>query len=221
MLINSVGSGLFELPVTALSEYAQCPQKFVYRFIQGHPGIGSGVATARRVGTLAHLALERGIRDLEIIAGFDLSLPKECVSEALQLAKRFEQVADFAKFQSGRWELAVNLQVGGLTLNGIVDLVGEDWVLDFKTDREINPQYHRFQLWAYAQATKSTHAHIAYLRHDYLHTFSNEELQTTGQEAEILVQNILDGHFLANSSHTNCHVCAYNEICDERYQHIE
>ncbi|PMB42499.1 DNA helicase UvrD [Fischerella thermalis CCMEE 5330] len=218
LLINSVGSGLFELPVTALSEYAQCPKKFAYRFIQGHPGIGSGVGTARRVGTLAHLALERGIRDIETLAGFDVSLPKESVSEALQLAQRFEEVADFAQFQQGQWELPVNLKVGSLTFNGIVDLLGDDWVLDFKTDQEIAPERHRFQLWAYAQATGCTNAHIAYLRHDYLHTFSTEELQTTGQEAKILVQNILDGHFLANPSHTNCGFCVYQEICDERYQ---
>ncbi|BAY20683.1 putative helicase [Calothrix sp. NIES-2100] len=218
LLINSVGSGLFELPVTALSEYAQCPKKFAYRFIQGHPGIGSGVGTARRVGSLTHLALERGIRDLETLAGFDVSLPKESVSEALQLAQRFDEVADFAQFQQGQWELPVNLNVGHLTFNGIVDLLGTDWVLDFKTDQEIDPQHHRFQLWAYAQATGRTNAHIAYLRHDYLHRFSNEELQTTGQEAEILVQNILNGHFVANASHRNCGFCAYGEICDERYQ---
>ena len=218
LLINSVGSGLFELPVTALSEYALCPKRFAYRFIQGHPGIGSGVGRARRVGTLAHLALERDIRDLETLAGFDVSLAKEYVDEALQLAQRFDQVADFALFQKGQWELPVNLNVGRLTFNGIVDLLGEDWVLDFKTDQEIDPQHHRFQLWAYAQATGSTNAHIAYLRHDYLHSFSIEELQTTGQEAEILVQQILDGNFLANSSHNNCGFCAYGEICDERYQ---
>lgn len=218
LLINSVGSGLFELPVTALSEYAQCPQKFAYRFIQGHPGIGSGIGTARRVGTLAHLALERGIRDLETLAGFDVSLPKESVSEALQLAQRFDEVADFTPFKQGQWELSVNLNVGRLTFNGIVDLLGDDWVLDFKTDQEIDPQHHRFQLWAYTEATGRTNAHIAYLRHDYLHTFSTEELQTTGQEARILVQNILDGHFLANPSHNNCSFCVYQEICDERYQ---
>lgn len=218
LLINSVGSGLFELPVTALSEYALCPKRFAYRFIQGHPGLGSGIATARRVGTLAHLALEQGIRDLETLAGFDVRLPKQYVSEALQLARRFDEVADFTQFQQGQWELPVSLNVGGLTFNGVVDLLGDDWVLDFKTDQEIDPQHHRFQLWAYAQATARTNAHIAYLRHDYLHRFSTEELQTTGQEAEILVQNILNGHFVANASHANCGFCAYGEICDERYQ---
>jgi len=218
LLINSVGLGLFELPVTALSEYALCPKRFAYRFIQGHPGIGSGVGMARRVGTLVHLALERGIRDLETLAGFDVSLPKAYVDEALQLAQRFDQGTDFTPFQQGEWEKTVNLNIGRLTLNGIVDLLGEDWVLDFKTDQEIDPQHHRFQLWAYAQATGSTHAHIAYLRHNYLHTFSTEDLQTTGQEAEILVQQILAGHFVANSSHTNCGFCAYQEICEECYQ---
>ncbi|MBN3898968.1 MAG: hypothetical protein HWQ41_27970 [Nostoc sp. NOS(2021)] len=46
------------------------------------------------MGTLAHLALEQDIRDLETLAGFDVSLPKEYVNEALQLAQRFDQVAE-------------------------------------------------------------------------------------------------------------------------------
>jgi ATP-dependent helicase/nuclease subunit A len=220
LLLNTVGSGLFELPVTALSDYAQCPQKFYYRFIQGHPGIGSGIGTARRVGTLVHLALEHKIRDIEKLAGFDVGLGKDAVAEALELAQRFDQVENFAAFRQAntQWELPITLSIGRLTLNGIVDLLGSDWVLDFKTDQEMNPQHHRFQLWAYAQATGKTTAHLAYLRHNYLHTFNAEDLQTTTQAAEILVERILAGDYSAVPSSLNCSFCAYAEICEHRYQ---
>ena len=40
-----------------------------------------------------------------------------------------------------------------------IDLVGDNWILDYKSDR-------RFQLWVYARALKYDNAHIAYLRHD-------------------------------------------------------
>jgi ATP-dependent helicase/nuclease subunit A len=218
-LINSVGSGLFELPVTALSDYAQCPRKFHYRFIQGHPGIGSGIGTARRLGTLVHLALERNIRDVEKLAGFDVVLERESVAEALALAKRFDEVENFARFHQAhtQWEQPVTLNIGQITFNGIVDLLGSDWVLDFKTDQEMNPQHHRFQIWAYAQATGRTTAHIAYLRHDHLHTFNPEDLQTTAEEAEILVQRILAGDYLAVPSPINCSFCAYADICEQRH----
>ncbi|MEL6930177.1 MAG: UvrD-helicase domain-containing protein, partial [Cyanobacteria bacterium J06600_6] len=39
LLLQSVGSGLSELPVTALTDYAKCPQRFKLHFIDGHPGI--------------------------------------------------------------------------------------------------------------------------------------------------------------------------------------
>jgi ATP-dependent helicase/nuclease subunit A len=218
LLLNPIGSGLFELPVTALSDYAQCPQKFYYRFIQGHPGIAHGIGTGRRIGTLTHIALENKIRDLEKLAGFDVGLERESVAEALQLAQRFDEVETFAPFRQGntQWEVPVTLNIKRLTLNGIVDLLGSDWVLDFKTDREMNPQHHRFQLWAYAQAQGRTTAHIAYLRHNYLHTFNPEDLQTTAQDAEILIERILAGDYSAVPTPKNCNFCAYAEICEHR-----
>ncbi len=124
LLINSVGSGLFELPVTALSEYALCPKRFKYRFIQGHPGIGTGFSSAKRVGTLTHLALEKDIRDIDILTSFDDTLPREDIETALELARRFDNVVDLAKFKEGEKEKGVTLNIGNLTLNGIIDVLG-------------------------------------------------------------------------------------------------
>ena len=218
LLIGSVASGLFELPVTALSEYACCPKRFQFRFIEGHPGMGKGTATAQRVGTLVHLALEGNIRDIDTLACSDVCLERKFVEEAIALAERFDQ-PDFAPLRQAieSREKPVTLTLGRLTFNGVVDLVGQDWVLDRKTDQEMNPQHHRFQLWAYAYALERQTAHIAYLRHDHLHTFSTANLETAGQEAQKLVQGILDERYPAMPSPDNCRWCSYADICSEGY----
>ncbi|MBD2012434.1 UvrD-helicase domain-containing protein [Microcoleus sp. FACHB-53] len=220
LLINSVGSGLFELPVTALSEYARCPKRFQFRFVEGHPGLGEGVARASQVGTLVHSALERGIRDADTLARFaEGSVSREWVEEAIALAQRFDRDPAFALFQEAlaSREQAVTLTVEQLRLNGVVDLVGNDWVLDFKTDQEVTPQHHRFQLWAYAWALARQKAHIAYLRHNQLHTFDATELKIASQEVQTLVQGILNGHYPAVPSQENCRGCSYSEICELRH----
>ena len=220
LLIGPIDSGLFELPVTALSEYACCPKRFYFRFIEGHPGMGKGTATAQRIGTLVHVALERDIRDIESLVNYDVGLEQQYVEEAIALAKRFDQVPAFAPFRQAirSREQRVMLNLGRLTFNGTVDLVGQDWVLDFKTDQEMTPQHHRFQLWAYAEATERSYAHIAYLRHDHLHTFSAADLAATSHEAQTLVQRILAEHYPTLPSHTNCRWCPYGEVCGERHQ---
>lgn len=155
--------------------------------------LGEGVACASQVGTLVHSALERGIRDANTLARFaEGSVSREWVEEAIMLAQRFDQDAAFALFHEAlaSREQAVTLTVEQLRLNGVVDLVGNDRVLNFKTDQEVTPQHHRFQLWAYAWALARQKAHIAYLRHNQLHTFDATELEIASQEVQTLVQGI-------------------------------
>lgn len=220
MLLNSMGSGLTELPVTALSEYAQCPKRFQFRFVLGHPGMGQGSTYARRIGTLTHKALELNIREFETLAQFDSTLPDPAVSTALALAQRFDQVPEFAAFKelSRAKEQPIRIQVGKLVLNGVIDLVGEDWILDFKTDQEMNAEHHRFQLWAYATALDRSTAHIAYLQHDQLYTFDASALNEITPQAEILVNGLLGGRYPAQASLQHCNGCPYAEICDQRYE---
>ena len=215
-LLGSVGSGIFEVPVTALSDYACCPRRFEFAVVRGHPGLGDGIAQACRIGILTHKALESGIRDVEALARFDPGLAPESIEEAIALAARFDLQDCYAPFREGivAKERPVSLRFAGLTLNGRVDVLGEDWVLDFKTDRVVAPQYHRFQLWAYAEATGVRTAHIAYLRHDRLHTFGAEDLATTAREATALVRRILAGDYTPTPSSEICQVCPYAEICE-------
>ncbi|NER39269.1 MAG: UvrD-helicase domain-containing protein [Oscillatoria sp. SIO1A7] len=219
-LLGSVGSGLFELPVTALSDYAACPKKFKFRFLDGHPGAGEAAAIGQRLGTLVHLALERDIRSVETLSLFDLSLEREYVAEAISLCLRWDELPVYAPYRKGDTirEQGLNLTIEGLSLVGVVDLLGKDFVLDFKSDRERVPHHHRFQLWAYARATERPNAHIAYLRHSELYTYSPDYLQEVGEEARALVKDILAGDYPPRPWPANCNSCPYTEICADCYQ---
>jgi ATP-dependent helicase/nuclease subunit A len=216
ILLSPVGSGLFELPVTALSDYAACPRKFEFRYLLGYPGLGEGMAIAQRVGILTHKALELGIRELKALSFFDPELTLVRVQEAIDLAENFDHHPDYARFRQKaiNKETSITLEFGGLTFNGVVDLIGDNWVLDYKTDTDIAPQHHRFQLWAYAQATGVASAYIAYLRHQLLHAFTPEDLAEIHQEAQQLVWKIRSGNYDPTPSVETCGKCPYVEICE-------
>jgi ATP-dependent helicase/nuclease subunit A len=217
--LGCVTGGVWELPVTALGEYATCPKRFEFCWIQGHPGLREEAAIAPRLGTLVHKALERGIRHAEELEGFDRGLERQWVDEAIELALRFDRHAHYApvRTQNALREHPVTLKIDGLVLNGAIDLLGEDWVLDFKTDREMNPKERRWQLWAYAAATERSIAHIAYLRHDTLYTFTADELAATSLEVAALIPQILVGNYTATPSERSCGICPYADICELNY----
>ncbi|MGL5832493.1 MAG: UvrD-helicase domain-containing protein, partial [Waterburya sp.] len=90
LLIDSVGSGLSELPVTALTDYARCPQRFKLHFIDGHPGLGEGLAYSMQTGTLVHKALEHNIIQSQHLLPFaEADWSQSVLDEAIALAIRF------------------------------------------------------------------------------------------------------------------------------------
>ncbi len=62
--------------------------------------------------------------------------------EALRLAQVFFTHEAFAPFREGpvAKEVPVALEVEGVRLEGRADQVGADWVLDYKTDQEVDPR---------------------------------------------------------------------------------
>ncbi|MGA1473547.1 MAG: UvrD-helicase domain-containing protein [Prochlorothrix sp.] len=225
VLAHTTGVGFSDLPVTALSEYALCPKRFEFHMVQGHPGYregdGSGEA-ALMIGKLAHKALELKIRDRETLQRHAPDLTEAQIQDALDCAERFHHGPEFAPYRDGalRWEQPVSLSLKGLTLNGVVDLVGEDFVLDFKTDRAMHPEHHQFQLWAYSQATAKPQAHIAYLRHDRLHTFPPAQLSSLTDSASALVDGLLHGDFTPTPSEATCQICPYREACQSCFNPV-
>jgi ATP-dependent helicase/nuclease subunit A len=218
LLIDSVGSGLSELPVTALTDYARCPQRFKLHFIDGHPGLGEGYAYGIQTGTLVHKALEHNLtqpQDLLPFAEADWS--QSVFEEAIALAIRFFKLPVYQHLRQTAVakEQQISFKLDRLTFNGVIDLVGNDWVLDYKSDRNIQPLDHRFQLWVYAAALNHPNAHIVYLRHDHIHTFSTSHLEAIADEACALAQNIYQGNYQATPTMEKCAYCPYLAFCDD------
>src|SRR5205823_1254566 len=135
--------------------------------------------------------------DPALLARFDPALPPEKVAEAIALAARFWEADAFAAIrgQIEQRECRVRYRAGKLALTGNIDAVGPGFVLDYKTDAAIAPEPHRLQVGIYAASTRRPAAHIAYLRHDYLHTFTPEELAEAARQVKAIAARIADGEF--------------------------
>ena len=217
LLTDAVGSGIFELPVTALTEYNHCPQSFWWQYLQGHPGAGEGMAYSREIGSLVHKALELNIKDKTHLMPFcEQNWQGETVAQALELVTDFLNHDVYKVFRDTAIakEKPLSLQIGSIKFSGIADLIGKDWLLDYKSDRNFNPLEHRFQIWAYAQALGLKKAHIAYLRHNQVHSFGTKDLQAITLEAQELVKQIEAANYEAKPSVIKCQHCVYNSLCE-------
>ena len=214
LLLHPIHAKGLRLPVTALTDYARCPKRFDYAHMEGHPGLTTGTTNfARELGILTHTALEKKIAQLDRLQSYQPELPTDKIAEALTLADRFRTSSTYATVQTGNWEKPLQFQRSGITFTGKADLVGADFVLDIKTDQEFDPQEHRFQLWAYAHSLDQPQAHIAYLRHDRLHTFTFQDLAKIAIEAEDLITQLSDRRFDPTPSIAHCNICPYSVIC--------
>jgi ATP-dependent helicase/nuclease subunit A len=216
-LVNPICSGGLELPITALTDYARCPKQFYYEYIEGHPGEITGIGNyGREVGTLTHRALAKGIATLNELQKYNQTLPIEKVQEALNLAEKFRRSPTYSSVQNGVWEQFLSFKLGSIVFNGSADLIGDDFILDIKTDQEVNPQEHRFQVWAYAKAAKKSQAYLAYPRQDVLRLFSTIDLQKISQEAELLGIAIENKDFAPTPSFHACHYCSHAYLCPDK-----
>ncbi len=215
--VDPLKIGLSELPVTALTIYAKCPRRFEYQYVLGHPGVGEGFAAAMSIGSLAHVALELDIADIETLRSRSFVDNDSHLQAAIDLANRFRTSEAYAAVRSPacQRETRFTITINGLTLTGIADLVGPDFVLDYKTDSEMHPDEHRFQLWAYAAAFHKEKAFIAYLRHDRMHQFDVQHLAAITDEAADLVRGITTAVYTATPSASACSMCNYSLICDQ------
>lgn len=208
---------LRKIPVTALTEYSVCPRKFRFNYVDGHPGLAEGSAYGRTVGTLTHTALELDLKSVDELRPFADGAAADLLAEAIGLAQNFNSQKAFAAVRglTATREKSMTLIANGVTITGIADLVGDDFVLDYKTDSEIDPEHHKFQLWAYAEALGKQKAYLAYLRHGILKEFGSEELMKIKNEAAQLLEGVSTGNYEPKSSETKCSYCVFNAICDE------
>jgi len=219
--IEPVKFGVTHVPATGLSEYHACPRRFKYRYIDGHPGLSDTASTAAMaIGSLTHRSLELDLDTSEKLNAYNDTADPQLGAKALELANNFRQSQRFDEFRISdtRREVPITLDVGEITVSGFADLVGYDFVLDFKTDSTPEPRHHALQLWAYAKALEKPRAVIAYLRHSETYTFSPIELDLAGATAQRVAAGIADDNFEPVPSKESCGGCAYVSICDKRYK---
>jgi len=208
---------LDSLPVTALDDYRRCPWRFYLAHVLGHPGAGEEQAIARRVGEVVHTAIARGIlpQGPEDLAPLDPGLPHEALREAALMVRRFFTDPTFERFRKEATdkELPLTLELDGLRLSGRADLVGPNWVLDFKTDHQPNPEDHYLQLWAYAVGLGKAEAYLAYLRTQEVVPVKLDGLE---KEAERVVKRIRSKNFRPTPTSKACTICPYREesLCE-------
>ncbi|QQS32218.1 MAG: UvrD-helicase domain-containing protein [Acidobacteriota bacterium] len=217
-MLDTIPAVPASVTATGLSVYAKCPKQFRYQFIEGHPGIaGEGGSNAAKIGSLTHQALEMEVYSVDELRDFTVDATDEDLSEALRLANVFRGSPQFDGVRSdlARYEVPFKTSAGGLNIHGNADYVTDDVVLDFKTDSEMHPDEHQFQLWAYAKAFDRQRAVIAYLRHDTLHEWSGDAFAALDAEAHALAARILAGDHTATPSVANCTYCPFKTICPE------
>jgi ATP-dependent helicase/nuclease subunit A len=227
VLLEPCGPGLEELPVTALAEYERCPARFRLGVVERHPpeappGVAGATAPghAAALGTLVHLALEHGVRGLAAVTGLAAGSPlageAEALAEAAELVECFHTAPAFAALAAGplRQEVAFRHRLGPLALAGKIDAVGPDFVLDYKTDREVEPDHHLVQLAIYALHAGVSEACLAYLRHGRLHRFDAAALAAGHARALAIAEAIARGDFAPHPSVEACGGCPHARVCD-------
>jgi ATP-dependent helicase/nuclease subunit A len=215
-----LSAGLSTIPATALTVFAKCPTRFNWQYVEGHPGLGEGSSTAMMIGELTHLALELDINDAASLRqhsgkGADMELER-----AIRFARSFREMPEFAAVRIGGNEKEVSFTkpFGPLTIIGTADVVGPDFVLDYKTDAEMDPDEHRFQIWAYARAFDKERGYIAYLAHNVLYEFGPDDLAEIDISVQSHLDNIAKGLYNATPSETVCGQCVYRQICKFRFE---
>lgn len=199
------------LAVSALTEYAVCPKRVEYAQVQGHPGSGLGDGQARRIGLLAHKALELGIDHREGLRPIDHLAPETWLDRALELAHTFRTAPAFAAYREGivEREVAVQWRFGGITWEGRVDAVGTDFVLDYKTGTGSDRDY-RYQVWLYARALGKSRAVIADLAKGEVTVLTDHDLRALEDDMTALVRRLTAGGFDPTPSAVACGACAFN-----------
>ena len=219
--ISEVRPRLTSIQASGLVDYATCPKRFKYRFIDGHPGLRHGANTdAARIGTLTHLALEFSIRSVDDLRPLSDGASDELLNEAMRLVENFYSAEDFIEFRTGlpEKEVAKTLTIGDFQIACKIDRVGPDYVMDFKTDSEMVPEHHAIQLWSYAKAMNKSRAVLAYLRQQKKYEYTISELDKAKSLAEAVISGIAAGNLISKPSDSACRRCSYYVICEERHE---
>jgi len=204
------------LPVTSLAAYEECPLKFHYSNVEGHPGLSTGGSSIPiRRGNLVHFALQHDIQTARELGNFDRSLHPRFVHEALDLANRFRSDPVYAAFRGDgvEHEVPISLRLGRFDFSGRIDLLGAGFVVDFKTGRRDREPGYQLQLLLYALAAPREKYVLAYLSEGDIARYSPEQLKTHLPRVEAILDGISAGDYQAKPSEKLCERCRYRKIC--------
>ncbi|NTY02439.1 UvrD-helicase domain-containing protein [Deinococcus sp. JMULE3] len=217
------------LPVTSLGTFLSCPRAFAYRHVEGRAPLVTlwsarhdaeatnpeGRLAGRQIGDAVHRALEHGWTDTEMRAHLGYFAPPD-LQTVTTLVQNFQgDVYAEVRGRPYQRERPIQVDVGGVTFEGIVDAFDPDGklVLDYKTDRHVQPEHHLPQLALYAHHLGATRAALAYLRRDHLHVFEETDLQRGLSLVQDAVSRMKDTDFPPTPS-AACRYCSFRGVCD-------
>ena len=217
------------LPVTALSTYRVCPRQFSYRHVHGFLPLADlwseqasveasnpeRRAAGRTLGDAVHRAIEGGLSAAGILKTFGHLAPIDLAEVVLLVAAANGEAFRAATGPFLR-ERPIQVVIGGVTFEGVVDAWNEETglVLDYKTDKHLDPGHHLSQMAVYAHRLQARSAALAYLRKDQLHVFTADELERGFQQVEADVARMAALDFTPSPAPTACPRCAFRGVCD-------
>ncbi len=217
VLIDAVRVGPRVLTPTGLETYSRCPKQFHFAHVMGHPGLGEGPAVQSTLGSLTHKALELDIVDTATLARFSKGCGTRLIETALSFAESFRTHPTFAAIdrEGALREAPFRLETNGVVITGIADMVGGDFVLDFKTTAEAEPGRYHLQMWAYAAAFEKPRAMIAFLRQNSLVELSQSDLAEAAGRAQQLIADMRAAKYPAKPSVPSCSSCLFSAVCPD------
>jgi ATP-dependent helicase/nuclease subunit A len=218
------------LPVTSLATFLQCPRMFAYRHLEGRLPLVSlwsdhaaaqasnpeGRAAGRQIGDAVHRALEHHWDPAEMKKQFPYFAASDFQTVVNLVASMEKPVFASVRDRPYQRERAIQVPVGPIVFEGVVDAHDAEsgMVLDYKTDRHVEPEHHLPQLSLYAHHLQAQEAALAYLRHDRLHLFSAEVLRQGFTQVEAAVARMVALEFAPQPSLQACGRCAFRGVCD-------
>ena len=116
--------------------------------------------------------------EVDELRSFDRSLDIDNLNRALTMANTFRNAPTFARYRSAEvvHEVPISRRIEGFTLTGRIDLLGPDFVLDFKTGRKDASDRYEIQLWLYGKVTERNDLALAYLHSAEVVTYRWEDM---------------------------------------------
>ena len=226
LLLDAIAWIPSELPARALRDYHQCPQRFAWRYREGHPGVR---ATARQRDRL--LAIVRQLMTTNDRSNTlnTLEAPTYLRDRAITLVEKFETLKVFEPIRTQNQADHVNpagrsvrLEIEGVVVYGTIDQVSADWI-GIWTIEELDQSAQAadwIETWVYAHAHSPSGnplpVRVIDLGTRRILEVTAIELATFEPIVRSILANIRAGEFRATPSDRVCTPCPYAEICPDR-----